>query len=133
MTNIRKIEATVVTSDRAGAQADGRVFLGLCGREFRCDSTEDDFERGVERVYRFGDGASVVHVSKNNPRRPQLQLEQVGEFPIYIRFDDRNDNQWKLKSVEVKLNDDEDQQYVNVHSEMWLGLHSGAYCYLKKR
>jgi hypothetical protein len=131
MVKITKIETTIVTDDTASSQADGRVFLGICGREFRCDTGLDDFERADERIYVFGDGANVAYSYQNDPSRPQLQLEKVDQFPLYVRFDDRNDNPWKLKSVKVKLNDG-GRQFVNLHSHLWLGLHSGAFCYLEE-
>jgi len=37
----------IITGKMSGAGTDGSVFLGLCGREFRLDSTADDYERGL--------------------------------------------------------------------------------------
>ena len=46
MAAITGILAQIITGDIDNAGTDGRVYLGLGGREFRMDSKEDDYERG---------------------------------------------------------------------------------------
>jgi hypothetical protein len=47
MARISGIVCPVITANMAGAGTDGRVYLGLGGREFRLDSSADDFEKHV--------------------------------------------------------------------------------------
>ncbi len=56
MAAITGILCQVVTGNFSGAGTDGRVYLGLGGREFRLDSTADDFERASIREYVMGRG-----------------------------------------------------------------------------
>ena len=84
MANLMRIDVTIQTGDRAGAGTDGSVYLGIAGREFHCDSTANDFERGSSRTYTFGDGANVRNGNRNDPRTPQLTREAVDRFPVYI-------------------------------------------------
>ncbi|HEX8063483.1 MAG TPA: hypothetical protein VF535_09715 [Allosphingosinicella sp.] len=132
MVDVRKIEATIVTSDTANAQSDGRVYLGICGREFRCNRGDDDFERAMERTYHFGEKSNVIDPHLNNPASPQLTVADADRYPTYVRFEDTKNNHWKVRSVKVRLNG-EGPEYVNAISELFLGYQAGAFCYLKKR
>jgi hypothetical protein len=147
MATLTRIDVTIQTGDRAGAGADGRVYLGIAGREFRCDSTADDFERGSRRTYTFGDGSNVVNGNLNDPRTPQLTVEAVNRFPVYIRFeqepaegtfygfDGRPAGQWNLDRATVHLNGSSFHHYetsVHLDGGLWLGRDSGGLLYLEK-
>ncbi len=71
MADLTKIEVHINTSDIEDAGTDGSVYLGICGREFRCDTSADDFERGSNRTYIFGVSANVRNAASN---------EQVKQF-----------------------------------------------------
>jgi hypothetical protein len=145
MANLTRIDVTIQTGDRAGADADGRVYLGIAGREFRCDSTADDFERGSSRTYTFGDGSNVRNGNRNDPRAPQLTVEAVDRFPVYIRFEQGATQEsfygggvageWNFDRATIQLNGSSFQPYETfVHSDggIWLGRDSGAFLYLER-
>ena len=54
MAQVTGILCQVITGKQSGAGTDGRIFLGLGGREFRLDSSRDDYERGSWREYICG-------------------------------------------------------------------------------
>jgi hypothetical protein len=142
MTDIYVMEVGIKTGDVDGAGTNGEVYFGICGREFHCDyNFDDDFERGDSRKYMFGDDPSAQYHSdakKNDPRNPQLYLEDVDHFPVYIRFSQSDsDDHWNLAHAYVQLNGATTPQYaVGSFVEplnLWLGKLSGAFCYLRKQ
>jgi len=135
MANLTRIDVTIQTGDRAGAGTDGTVYLGIAGREFHCDSTANDFERGSSRTYTFGDGSNVRNGNRNDPRTPQLTVEAVDRFPVYIRFEQGVASEWNLDRATVHLNGSSFQQYetfVHLDGGLWLGRDAGAFLYLEK-
>jgi hypothetical protein len=54
MAYVTGILCQVITGKQSGAGTDGRVYLGFGGREFRLDSSKDDYERGSWREYILG-------------------------------------------------------------------------------
>lgn len=97
MAKITGILCQVVTGNINGAGTDGRVFLGIGGREFRLDSSADDFERGSLREYIMGRGPvepppppqiRVRNFDQNDPRVGfPLDTENLSKSPVYIRFE----------------------------------------------
>jgi hypothetical protein len=82
MSAINRIELRLRTGDRQDAGTDGDVFLGLAGREFNVDTTSEDFERGNDRTYIFGEGANVLRPPENDPRTPmQTDTSTSDAFP----------------------------------------------------
>jgi hypothetical protein len=69
MPDLTQIEVDIATGDLEGAGTDGEVYLGICGREFHCDSGADDFERNTGGNYSFGSGGNVLNPDRNDPRR----------------------------------------------------------------
>lgn len=137
MTDLTQIEVNVNTSDIENAGTDGSVYLGICGREFRCDTTADDFERGSSHKYIFGESANTSKAAMNDPRKPRLVLEDVERYPVYVRFEqDGPDGHWNLEMASVFLNGSIIPQYeirFDLKREsLWLGKDSGAYIYLHK-
>jgi len=134
MANLTKIDVRIKTSDRNNAGTNGLVYLGICGREFRCDSKKNDFERGSNRTYTFGDDSNVQKADNNDPRKPQLSVEDADRFPVYIRFEQRTSSEWNLEQATVHLNDSSFQNWESfVHPEgLWLGRSSGAFLYLNR-
>jgi hypothetical protein len=101
---ITRIELRLFTANRSGAGTDGDVFLGVGGREFFVDSAGDvnDFERGNDRTYVFGDGADVARPEQNDPRSPwQLTLDDWRLAPRYIRFEPGSD--WDVERADVTI------------------------------
>jgi hypothetical protein len=98
----------IITGDVDGAGTDGRVYLGIGGREFRLDSQEDDYERLSWREYVLGAGplrtnrsptqTRVRNWENNDPTlRFPLDTNSLRRAPVYIRFEPQgaNDN-WNL-------------------------------------
>jgi hypothetical protein len=136
---ITNITAMILTYDVEDAGTDGNVYLGICGREFRCDSAKDDFERGSTGVYKFGDTPGyVTHPDANDPRNPRLDQSELDLYPVYLRFDQGSSDHWALELVKVWINDPimshphhyERQFFPN--APLWMGKNAGNFCYLHK-
>jgi hypothetical protein len=146
MAKITGILCQVITGNVSGAGTDGNVYLGLGGREFRLDSTKDDFERASWREYIMGAGPvepnlpppqiRVSNLDKNDPRKGfPLDTANLTRAPVYIRFEPENsDDNWNLKSA-VALVYAEGKFLVgylvpSVFDNLWLGTGSGKVVYL---
>ena len=105
MPQIETIALNLQTGDISGAGTDGDVYLGVCGREFSIDTTRDDFERGSSREYVLGDSSNVNNAAVNDPRKQRLFVENVDNFPVYVRFQPqtRSDN-WQLQRATLWFN-----------------------------
>jgi hypothetical protein len=131
MAPINTISVQIVTSNLENAGTDGDVYLGICGREFYLDSGANDFERGSNRIYILGEGSNIENRDANNPRKPQLNTDHLGNFPVYIRFDPQgNSPDWNLSFVSVEVGGA--NFGVNLPGGLWLGRKSGKFCYLRR-
>jgi hypothetical protein len=136
MAAIRKIELRLVTGDRTGAGTDGDVFLGLAGREYNVDSQGDvnDFERGSDRTYVFGEGANVLRPEENDPRRPwQTDSDDITRVPVYIRFEPGPGGDWNVERVDVTAHygiSATTLGRLRGSENLWLGERRGKYVYL---
>jgi hypothetical protein len=112
MAQITGILCQMITSKKSGAGTDGDIFLGLCGREFVLDSTENDFERGSWREYILGRGPvepdlpppqiRVSNPELNDPRYEGFPLDSgdLDRSPVYIRFEPKgSDDNWNLHAA----------------------------------
>jgi hypothetical protein len=138
MSAIQKFSVRIKTGNRSEAGTDGDVLIGLCGREFYMDTARDDFERGRDQTFHFGDPTNVTDAEHNDPRSPlQIFTEDIDLQPAYIRFapEDHDDN-WNLEFVHVSVNDGEvvlqalEPPSSPAEEHLWLGAHRGQYCYL---
>jgi hypothetical protein len=106
MAPITRIELRLVTGDRENAGTDGDVFLGIAGREYNVDSQRDvnDFERGSDRTYIFGEGATVLRPEQNDPRTPwQTDAIDLTKVPMYIRFEPGDGGDWNLEQADITV------------------------------
>jgi len=146
MARISSVLCEIITSDFAGADTDGDIYLGIGGREFHLDSTRDDFERGSYRDYILGappielgppppDHVQVNYKDKNNPRLDfPLDTDNLSRTPVYIRFEpeDSEDN-WNINFAAVLVYT---TQFVVGYTppagfdNLWLGHPSGKILYL---
>ena len=146
MAKITGILCQVVTGNISGAGTDGRVFLGICGREFRLDSSADDFERGSLREYVMGRGpiepppppqVRVRSPQENDPRVGfPLDTVNLSKSPVYIRFEPESagDN-WNVRFAAALV-------FINVgqfsaaffppqdFDNLWMGRRSGEALHL---
>jgi hypothetical protein len=130
---ISKIVLRVKTGNRADAGTDGDVFLGIGGRELFVDSHSDDFERGSDRTYIFGAGATVVRPAENDPRSPsQLTFDDLRLAPRYIRFEPGGD--WNVELVDISVTYTGGGLHVSRlagGAHLWLGERRGKFLYLR--
>lgn len=145
MTKVTGILCQIITGDVDGAGTDGRVYLGIGGREFRLDSREDDYERGSWREYVLGTGPlepnpsppqfRVRNWDNNDPTlRLQVDTDNLRRTPVYIRFEPQGalDN-WNLFFVATLVY--AGQFFVGYappedFSDLWLGQAMGKVLYL---
>jgi hypothetical protein len=134
MAFLNKIKVTITTGRDAGAGTDASVYLGLAGREFRCDTSADDFERGSTRDYIFGDDANIQRPHDNDPRKPPLDIADVNLFPAYIRFSQAGGSSWLLADAKVYVENETAPRFETPISNnpIWLGDASGCIYYFRK-
>ncbi len=143
MTNVEMIWVRFETGDQQGAGTDGDIYLGIGGREFMVDSSSDDFERSSDQYYAIGKPNTILNYKINDPRKPQIEIEDVKAFPVYIRFAPKTrTDRWNVDVVWVGVNDDTFNHidfYRNIkiidgvrEEGFWLGTHSGLFLYLRK-
>ena len=117
MPQVSGILCQVITGNVDGAGTDGRVYLGLGAREFRMDSSADDYERHSWREYLIGDPPvppdpndipgeqiRVQNGARNDPRDVGFPLvsENLSKSPVYIRFEPSGSSpDWNLAFVAV--------------------------------
>ena len=134
---IQQIRVEITTGRDRGAGTDGNVYLGICGREFRCDSSEDDFEQDSTRTYIFGDMpgsfANITSERFNHPSRPPLLPEEADLFPAYIRLSQGSDR-WLLAGVKVYIDNETEPHFVDAirNNPLWMGDDCGCIYYLHK-
>jgi hypothetical protein len=136
----------MVTGNVNDAGTNGDIYLGLGGREFHLDSTENDFQRASIREYLLGappippnsGGVQVTNKDKNDPRKGfQLDTDNLSRTPVYIRFEPEpqipaNDH-WNLNFASVLVYD---TAFVIGYTpalgfdNLWLGHVSGKILYL---
>ena len=58
MSAITRILLKIKTANTEGAGTDGNVYLGIGGREFKIDTSTNDFEKNVSQDIVWGD----IHV-----------------------------------------------------------------------
>ena len=129
MPAIESVFVQIRTGNLTDAGTDGEVYLGICGREFRLDSSGNNFERGAVDTFRLGAGGNVKNGDRNDPRSPQLRTEDLDKFPVYIRFDPVGSSpDWNLGFVVVQLGA---EFGAILNPGLWLGRVSGKFCYLR--
>jgi hypothetical protein len=130
MTEIASIQVNLQTGDKAGASSDGDAYLGFAAREFFLQTKQDDLERGSSIAYVFGDGANVLNAETNDPRTTHVQVEDVNNFPVYIRFyPESRDDRWLLQRAIVGVNDNQFPMWdtgavVSIREGIWMGIRS---------
>jgi hypothetical protein len=152
MAKVTGMLCQILTANIDDAGTDGTVYLGIGGREFHLDSTEDDFERGSAREYFLGappipgpstggpiDQRQVLDPDKNDPRKAlPLDTNDLGRTPVYIRFEPENgrtDDHWNLHFAAVLVYDTaffNGYLVPDNYKDLWLGHKYGKILYLTK-
>ena len=148
MAAVTGVLAQIITGKLDGAGTDGRVYLGLGGREFRLDSSQDDYERGSGREYILGRAPlepnlpppqiRVLNPDRNDPRKDfPLDTANVDAAPVYVRFEPEGDSpDWNLRSAIILVYTGEGQFVVAYvppqgFDNLWLGDRYGKVLYLR--
>jgi hypothetical protein len=145
MARISGILCPVITANVAGAGTDGRVYLGLGGREFRLDSSADDFEKHSWREYVLGAAPNdrdlqpqqvrVKNPERNDPRQGfPLDSDALNSAPVYLRFEPLGaGDDWDLAFVAALVYGG---QFITAYTvpddfhNLWLGHAAGKVVYL---
>ena len=91
------------TANLSFAGTASRVYLHIAGREFRLDTSANDFTPGSDRVYVLGQNSNVLNGSQNDPRTPMvLNTVDIEKFPTYVRLE--GDDGWDIEHVIVTVN-----------------------------
>ena len=147
MAQITGILCQMITGNVSDAGTDGRVYLGIGGREFRLDSREDDYERGSWREYILGRGPvepnlpspqiRVNDPNENDPRKGlRLDTARLSRSPVYIRFEPAGSGpNWNLRSAIVLVYQGEGEFVVAYFpptgfDSLWMGDPYGKILYL---
>jgi hypothetical protein len=144
MATVKQIIVNLKTSNRAGADTNGHVYLGLGGREFNLNLPTGDRELGATDTYTLGEETNILNPDENDPRAGSgcpLEQGQLFWVPVYIRFQGENfEDRWNLDSVGVRVfsSDPHDpanpelrfSRLLGPNFHLWLGGKYGNYCYL---
>ncbi|WJV46619.1 hypothetical protein [Streptomyces flavofungini] len=138
---ITTIKASVWTADTSGADTDGNIALGICGREFVLDTGTNDFQRGQSQTFTFGAGSNVLNTPGNDPRKPQLDTDELAHYPVYLHFTPRDSkDNWCVEGVTVTVNPGAKEiTYGNTpmlgggDKELWMAADCGRSLYLKRQ
>ncbi|MER7702340.1 hypothetical protein ABTX81_05510 [Kitasatospora sp. NPDC097605] len=144
MADIKKIKARVRTADVPNAGTHGWVYLGIAGREFLLNAadTSAGLERGDNWTFVLGEDSNVENPSRNDPRRPQLDTDDLDRFPTYLRLEpDGHRPAWCLERVWVTVNPESDFPHTfdnprladfGEHRRLWLAQECGKQLFLKR-
>jgi hypothetical protein len=137
LAQIGKITVTITTGNIEGAGTNGRVYLGIGGREFRLDKPGNQFERGDVNTFIIGNGSNIenpdgVNNITNSSNSYEIGTYHLNVFPKYIRFEpQRNNDNWNVEVVELRVTDDTNAVYqfeaLDGNGNIWLGKRSGLF------
>jgi hypothetical protein len=147
MAKITGILCQIITSNIDSAGTDGSVYLGLGGREFRLDSSADDYERGSWREYILGRAplepnlpspqTRVQNKDENDPRKLfPLDTVNLNRSPVYIRFEPEGSGpNWNLSFAAALVYTGSSQFFAgftppNDFDNLWMGTPYGKILYL---
>ncbi|MER7057894.1 hypothetical protein [Streptomyces sp. NPDC000351] len=127
MSDITQIRARIETANVGGADTTSWIYLGIAGREFCLDSgSGSDYAQGAKTCFILGeDGSSqndggesgftdvtVRNAEYNDPRKPQLDTEDLNISPAYIRFAGSGSVQyWCLERAKVTVRSDTGEEF----------------------
>jgi hypothetical protein len=146
MTHVGKITATIRTGDVSGADTNGRVYLGIGGREFRLNKPGDQFRRNTQDIFIIGDGENIENPDNSNSlpiggdvNSPRIEFSDLNLYPRYIRFEPQdNGDKWNMAFAIVvaeqyngNVPSGNSQTFTDLSGNIWLGTRSGQFIGLK--
>jgi serine protease len=133
-TNITQIKVEIKTGNMNGSGTNGRIYLGIGGREFKLDKPGNQFEKGDSDTFTIGTGSNIENVTvndlptSNNTESPIIKHLDIIMFPKYIRFDPSdNDDNWNVENVQVEVVDIGRTYRGPRDGNIWLGSRSGLF------
>jgi len=145
MTHAGKITVQIKTGDVPGADTDGRVYLGIGGREFRLNKAGNQFVRNTIDTFIIGHDETIDNPNGGNSlpvigdiNAPRIEFTQFNLYPEYIRFEPQDDNdKWNVEFVSVvaeQYNGDLPsgiiQGFGDLDGNIWLGNKFGLVLFL---
>ena len=107
-----RIIVKIKTGNKSEAGTDGKVYLGMGGREFRLNKSGNQFQQGAEDEFVLGVGSNILNSSKNGlplgsnftNDSPQIPFDTLSMYPTYIRFQPSDaSDQWNVDGVSVSM------------------------------
>jgi serine protease len=136
--NITQIKVEIKTGNMNGAGTNGRIYLGIGGREFKLDQPGNQFEKGDSDTFTIGTGSNIENAAvndlptSNNTESPIISHLDILIFPKYIRFDPNDsDDNWNVEKVQVEVVDIGRTYQGPRDGNIWLGSRSGLFLGLK--
>ena len=132
MVEIKQIIVKIKTGDVSAAGTEGKIYLGIGGREFRVDKPGNQFQRNNLDTFTIGLGSDIENPEFNdlpssaNNNLPTVRHLEIITYPKYIRFSPNNDNDnWNVQHVQVEVSDIGKTYQGPRDGNMWLGTRSG--------
>src|SRR5262245_5832990 len=135
MAAITRIDLNITTGDKG---TDGRVYLGLGGREFLLHRAgQNDFKKNTTDPFVLGDPNNLFTVANpglNDPRAPlALDTAELSLFPIYLRL--QAINRWHIKGGTLKIQAGGSTETITIlprARNVFLGPDCGEYLFLRR-
>lgn len=111
-TSVDRITVKIKTGNKSGAGTNGKIYLGIGGREFRLNKSGNQFQQGMEDEFVLGVGSNILSNNKNGlplssqftNDSPQIPFDTASSYPAYIRFQPSNDSdEWNVDRVCVNV------------------------------
>jgi hypothetical protein len=140
MVEITQINIIVKTGNVPGAGTDGKIYLGIGGREFKLDKPGNQFEKGDSDTFTIGTGSNIENSNEinslpspgGNTNSPNIEDIDIELNSKYIRFDPSdNDDNWNVENVQVEVVDIGRTYRGPRDGNIWLGSRSGLFLGLK--
>ena len=80
--NVDRIVVKIQTGNKSAAGTNGKVYLGIGGREFRLNKSGDQFKRNKEDEFILGVGANILSPDKNGLPLDSSFLTILHKFPL---------------------------------------------------
>jgi hypothetical protein len=128
--DVDRIIVTIKTGNKPASSTNGKVYLGIAGREFRLDKSGNQFQQGIEDQFIIGLGSNILNANKNElPNTsnflndsPTIPFDSISQYPAYIRFEPANNNdEWNVDRVCVNLRNNSGPT-VDYHAEILSGI-----------
>jgi hypothetical protein len=148
MTQIVQIKVEIKTSNESNAGTNGKVFLGIGGREFRLDKQGNQFQKNNTDTFTINStNADIENPERNslpnvgNTNSPLIENSAgiAFNFPVYLRFDPNdNDDDWNIERVKVQVIGGLNSTFIYPNDifkngNIWLGNKSGLFLGLRQQ